>query len=47
LFIVSSAFYILETQKNWYTPAPQILGWWIGVFNMLGSVGWTLSASFG
>ena len=47
LFIVSSAFYIIETQPNWYTPAPHVLGWWIGVFNMIGSVGWTLSASFG
>lgn len=46
-FIVSSAFYILETQPNWYTPATHVLGWWIGVFNMIGSVGWTLSASFG
>lgn len=47
LFIVSSGFYILETQPNWYTPATCVLGWWIGVFNMIGSVGWTLSASFG
>lgn len=46
-FIVSSAFYIIETQPNWYTPATHVLGWWIGVFNMIGSVGWTLSASFG
>lgn len=47
LFVVSSAFYMLETQPNWYTPAPRLLGWWIGVWNMIGSVGWTLSASFG
>ena len=47
LFVVSSGLYMLETQPNWYTPAPKLLGWWIGVFNMIGSVGWTLSASFG
>lgn len=47
LFIISSAFYILETQVNWYTPAPHVLGWWIGVWNIIGSVGWTISASFG
>lgn len=46
-FIVSSAFYILETQQRWWKPAPHVLGWWIGVFNMIGSVGWTLSASLG
>jgi hypothetical protein len=47
LFVISSGLYILETQPNWYTPAPHLLGWWIGVWNMIGSVGWTLSASFG
>lgn len=46
-FIISSTFYILETQPNWYTPAFHVLGWWIGVFNMIGSVGWTISAAFG
>lgn len=39
LFIVSSALYMLETQKKWYQPAPTVLGWWIGVWNMVGSVG--------
>jgi len=47
LFIFSSALYMLETQPNWYTPAPRVLGWHIGFWNMIGSVGWTLSASFG
>lgn len=39
LFVVSSAFYMLETQKTWWKPAPTVLGWWVGVFNMIGSVG--------
>lgn len=47
LFIASSALYLLETQPNWYTPAPHLLGWWVGVWNMIGSVGWTLAASLG
>jgi hypothetical protein len=47
LFVISSGLYIIETQPNWYTPEPKLLGWWIGVWNMIGSVGWTLSASFG
>lgn len=46
-FVASSALYMLETQPTWYTPAPHVLGWWIGVWNMIGSLGWTLSASFG
>lgn len=47
LFIVSSVLYILETQPNWYTPAPHLLGWHIGVWNLIGAVGWTLAASLG
>ena len=47
LFVVSAGFYLLETQQNWYTPAPHLLGWWIGIWNMIGAVGWTLSAGFG
>ncbi|KAI6824839.1 hypothetical protein KC332_g8325 [Hortaea werneckii] len=47
LFVISSLLYMLETQEKWYLPAPHALGWWIGAFNMIGSVGWTLSAAFG
>lgn len=47
LFVVSSVLYVLETQPKWYVPAPRNLGWWIGVWNTVGSVGWTLSAGFG
>jgi hypothetical protein len=47
LFIVSSALYLLETQPNWYTPAPHLLGWWVGAWNMVGSIGWTLAAALG
>ncbi|RMY38597.1 hypothetical protein D0865_13050 [Hortaea werneckii] len=47
LFVISSLLYMLETQEKWYLPAPHALGWWIGSFNMIGSVGWTLSAAFG
>ncbi len=47
LFVVASAMYMLETQPTWYTPAPHLLGWWIGLWNTIGSVGWVLSASFG
>ena len=47
LFAISSLMYILETQPNWYTPQPLKIGWHIGVFNMIGGVGWTIAASFG
>lgn len=47
LFIISSALYMLETQRTWYIPAPHLLGWHIGLWNLIGSIGWTLAASFG
>lgn len=47
LFVISSLLYVLETQSTWYTPAPHLLGWHIGIWNLVGSVGWTLGASFG
>ena len=46
-FVISSELYLLETQPNWYTPAPHLLGWWVGFWNMIGSIGWTLAASLG
>lgn len=47
IFIISSVLYMLENQTTWYTPAPHLLGWHIGLWNLIGSIGWTLAASFG
>lgn len=47
LFVVSSGLIMLETQEHWWKPAFHVLGWHIGLWNMIGSVGWTLSAAFG
>lgn len=47
LFVVASAGYMLETQKRWWQPAWGVIGWHIGLWNMIGSIGWTLSAAFG
>lgn len=46
-FTVASALFALETQDKWYKPQPRILGWWIGFFAFLGSIGFELCASFG
>jgi hypothetical protein len=35
-FTVSGTLFMLETQKNWYTPAPKVLGWHIAVWNLIG-----------
>jgi hypothetical protein len=35
-FIVSGTFFMLETQRKWYIPAPKVLGWHIAVWNLIG-----------
>lgn len=46
-FIVSGTLFMLETQKRWYIPALGTLGWHIGLWNLIGGVGFTLSPAFG
>jgi hypothetical protein len=46
-FIVSSALFMLETQKKWYLPAPTVLGWHIGLWNFIGAIGFTLCGALG
>lgn len=33
---------MLETQRKWYVPAPKVLGWHIGLWNLIGAVGFTV-----
>jgi hypothetical protein len=42
-FIVSGMLFMLETQPKWYIPAPKILGWHIGLWNLIGAIGFTVS----
>jgi hypothetical protein len=35
-FIISGTFFMLETQQKWYLPAPKVLGWHIGAWNLAG-----------
>ena len=37
---------MLETQKKWYLPAPKVLGWHIGLWNLIGAIGFTVGAHF-
>lgn len=38
---------MLETQKKWYLPAPKVLGWHIGLWNLIGALGFTLCGCLG
>ena len=33
--------------QKWWKPEPTVLGWWIGVWCVVGSVGFELCAGFG
>jgi hypothetical protein len=46
-FILSGLLFMLETQSRWYKPAFGTLGWWIGAWNLIGGVGFTLCPAFG
>lgn len=46
-FIVSSALFMIEVQPRWYVPAPRVLGWHIGLWNLIGAVGFTLCGALG
>jgi len=46
-FIVSSTLFMLETQQKWYLPAPKVLGWHIGLWNLIGAIGFTLCGVLG
>lgn len=46
-FIVSGLLFMLETQQKWYLPAPTVLGWHIGMWNLIGAVGFTLCGALG
>ncbi|KAI0421753.1 hypothetical protein F5X98DRAFT_327743 [Xylaria grammica] len=46
-FIISSWLFMLETQTTWYTPAPRVLGWHIGFWNLVGALGFTACGALG
>jgi hypothetical protein len=46
-FIVSGTLFMVETQSTWWKPAPRTLGWWIGAWNLIGGVGFTICPAFG
>ncbi|KAH7356575.1 integral membrane protein [Rhexocercosporidium sp. MPI-PUGE-AT-0058] len=46
-FIISGFLFMVETQQKWYLPAPKVLGWHIGVWNLIGGIGFTLCGALG
>lgn len=46
-FIISSFLFMIEVQEKWYIPAPRMLGWHIGLWNLIGAIGFTLCGALG
>ncbi|KAK3945874.1 hypothetical protein QBC46DRAFT_349164 [Diplogelasinospora grovesii] len=46
-FIISSILFMVETQDKWWKPAPKMLGWHIGFWNLTGALGFTLCGALG
>ncbi|KAK4556488.1 hypothetical protein LTR86_006632 [Recurvomyces mirabilis] len=46
-FLIASLMFMFETQEKWWKPEVKVLGWWIGFWSTVGSVGFELCAGFG
>lgn len=46
-FLIASLMFMFETQEKWWKPEPTVLGWWIGVWSTVGSIGFEFIACFG
>jgi hypothetical protein len=46
-FIASSLLFMLEVQPAWWRPKPLLIGWHVGFWNLIGSIGFWLSGFFG
>ncbi|KAF2458068.1 hypothetical protein BDY21DRAFT_285362 [Lineolata rhizophorae] len=46
-FIISGTLFMVETQEKWWKPTPGTLGWWVGAWNLVGGVGFTICPAFG
>ncbi|KAI0666442.1 hypothetical protein C8Q78DRAFT_984295 [Trametes maxima] len=46
-FIISSALLMMEVQKKWWLPNLRSMGWHIGLWNLVGAIGFTLCGALG
>lgn len=37
-FVIAGAMFTMETQEYWWLPAPDVLGWHIGMGNLVGGI---------
>ncbi|KAF8602588.1 hypothetical protein BDV93DRAFT_523957 [Ceratobasidium sp. AG-I] len=46
-FVISSVLIMIETQRAWWKPNLTSLGWHVGLFNLIGAIGFLLCGAFG
>ncbi|KIR30948.1 hypothetical protein I309_00301 [Cryptococcus deuterogattii LA55] len=46
-FVVSSLILMIEVQKHWWLPNIIDIGWWVGFWNLIGAIGFTLCGALG
>ncbi len=46
-FVISGVLFMLENQEKWWKPALGSIGWWVGTWNLIGGLGFTLCPAFG
>ncbi|QRV73305.1 hypothetical protein RhiJN_01319 [Ceratobasidium sp. AG-Ba] len=46
-FVISSGLLMLEVQRAWWKPKLDSLGWYVGLFNLIGAVGFKLCGALG
>ena len=46
-FLTASFMFLLETQEKWWKIQPDVMGWWIGFWAMIGSWGFLTNGIFG
>ncbi|KAG8718994.1 hypothetical protein FRC09_011761 [Ceratobasidium sp. 395] len=46
-FVISSTLLMLEVQRAWWRPKLNSLGWYVGLFNLIGAIGFTLCGALG
>ncbi|KAI8937250.1 hypothetical protein NX059_006459 [Plenodomus lindquistii] len=47
VFIISGTLFMFETQSKWWKPAPRTLGWWVGLWNLIGGIGFLICSAIG
>ncbi|WVQ82815.1 hypothetical protein IAT38_004947 [Cryptococcus sp. DSM 104549] len=46
-FIISALILMVEVQTRWWLPNLKDIGWWIGFWNLIGAIGFTLCGALG